>query len=334
MYWYYKYPFLLVCLLIVFGIGYFIYTRLPEGVTDSIEQAEIFQGEIEKQAGDGKEQDVSSSKKTVADGAKEKNKQPRDRKNSEATSLMEKQLNAASEQLQSGKLLAARTLARKVVEHHDTIRFGRHWTEAARIISEVNTRLINSDIPCPEKVRYEIASGDNLVNIARRFDTTVSALQRGNPALDVNDPTIYPGTTLLVYHGEWWIEVLKNRFVLLLMDGEHLFKLYPIAIGRQGRTPEGEFVIKNRQFHPDWTPPGRHIPYGDPENVLGTHWLGLRPVADTDKALSGYGIHGTWEPESIGTAASLGCVRMRNESINELYDIVRLGTKVVIRGEE
>lgn len=334
MYWYYKYPFLLVCLLIVFGIGYFVYTRLPEDMTDSIERADIFHGETEQKSGDPRVGEASPPTETAPESTEQANKHARNQHNQQATSLMEKQLNAASEQLQSGKLLAARALARKVVEHDDTIRFDRHWNEAARIISGVNTRLINSDIPCPEKVRYEIAPGDNLVNIAHRFDTTVGALQRGNPALDVNDPTIYPGTTLLVYHGEWWIEVLKNRFVLLLMDGEHLFKQYPVAIGRQGRTPEGEFVIKNRQFHPDWTPPGRHIPYGDPENVLGTHWLGLRPVADTDKALSGYGIHGTWEPESIGTAASMGCVRMRNESINELYDIVRLGTKVVIRGED
>ncbi|MFO7820533.1 MAG: L,D-transpeptidase family protein [Lentisphaeria bacterium] len=291
---------------------------MPEGATEGL---------------DG-ETDLSTEEdKTVREDGKAVS-QKGDAQDPSQVGLVEKQMTAAKEQLRAGRLLAARELARKVIERKDIARFSSTWNRATRVISEVNTKLLNSNIPCPEKIRYEINPGDNLVNIARKYRTTVAALQRGNPELDKNDPTIYPGTTLLIYRGDWRIKIVKNEFVLLLMDGGKLFKKYSVAIGRQGRTPEGKFVIKNRQFHPDWTSPGRHIPYGDPDNVLGTHWLGLRPIGDTDQTLSGYGIHGTWEPDSIGTKASLGCIRMRNQDVNELYDIVRIGTEVTIRDEE
>ena len=58
------------------------------------------------------------------------------------------------------------------------------------------------------------------------------------------------------------------------------------------------------------------------ENILGTHWLALTPVGDTDPATIGYGIHGTWDDDSIGTAASSGCIRMHNDEVNELYDAI------------
>jgi lipoprotein-anchoring transpeptidase ErfK/SrfK len=63
--------------------------------------------------------------------------------------------------------------------------------------------------------------------------------------------------------------------------------------------------------------------------------MAIRPTGTTDPTLRGFGIHGTWDPDSIGTAASLGCVRMRNEEVEELYDFIPLprngqGTKVTI----
>ena len=60
-----------------------------------------------------------------------------------------------------------------------------------------------------------------------------------------------------------------------------------------------------------------------PENLLGTHWLALN--------VRGYGIHGTWEPDTIGHQLSAGCVRMLNENVEELFTLVTLGTPVEIR---
>ena len=114
-------------------------------------------------------------------------------------------------------------------------------------------------------------------------------------------------------------------------DKSNVIKVYyKIGVGRQDRTPVGKFVIDLKEFEPDWWRPGKLVPFGEPENVLGTRWLGLTPIEGTSTGLRGYGIHGTWEPETVGTAASQGCVRMVNPEVEELYNIVPIGTKVVI----
>ena len=70
------------------------------------------------------------------------------------------------------------------------------------------------------------------------------------------------------------------------------------------------------------------IPPGDPRNELGTRWIGFEPTNGS------YGIHGTIAPESIGKAVGNGCVRMLNEDVEELYDLVVAETPVeVIPGE-
>ncbi len=230
-------------------------------------------------------------------------------------------LNGAEAQLERDNPLGARQLARRVLHSGGVERFDSTWWRAAEIVSQVNTLLISSDLPAPEKIRYEVQSGDALERIARRFGTTVESIQRMNN-ISPERSRIYPGMILHVYSGDWSILVSKEHFALVLYDGDQLFKVYRVGIGRQDRTPVGRFVIQNKLREPVWTPPGRHIPFGDPDNVLGTRWLGLMPIGDTDPTLTAYGIHGTWEPDTIGTAASQGCVRMLNSEVEELYAVL------------
>ncbi|HRR06885.1 MAG TPA: L,D-transpeptidase, partial [Victivallales bacterium] len=100
--------------------------------------------------------------------------------------------------------------------------------------------------------------------------------------------------------------------------------------GKQGRTPSGEFIITAKQKDPVWYIEGKAIPFGASENILGTRWLALTPAGTTDKNLKGYGIHGTWEPNSVGSATSNGCIRMKNEDVEELFSIIPLKTTVII----
>lgn len=324
MYWYYKIPLCGLALLAAFGLVYLLWTRLPVDVRQSMPWHGETPGEekVEPAPGTGGDAEPApgpSAPRTVVPPAGLKRE-------------LEQRLAAATEQLGKGKLLAARELARKVVEDKAVARFGVLWRRAVDVVSEANTVLINSDAPAPEKVAYVIQSGDNLVGIAKRFDTTVAALQRGNN-LESTSAVIYPGAVLYIYQGRWSITVNKEHFALVLLDGESIFKVYRVGIGRQDRTPVGIFQVNNKLPEPAWHPPGRAIPYGHPDNVLGTRWLGIAPIEGTDPSLRSYGIHGTWEPETVGTAASEGCVRMLNEEVNELFDIVPVGTRVTIANE-
>jgi lipoprotein-anchoring transpeptidase ErfK/SrfK len=92
----------------------------------------------------------------------------------------------------------------------------------------------------------------------------------------------------------------------------------------------GTFVITDKIEQPPWwRPDGKMIPFGDKENVLGTRWMSLQATGTT-AAVRGYGLHGTWEPETIGKQASAGCVRLKNNEVEELFLMIPTGTSVAI----
>ncbi|HEA47476.1 MAG TPA: L,D-transpeptidase [bacterium] len=112
---------------------------------------------------------------------------------------------------------------------------------------------------------------------------------------------------------------------LYLYRGEKLIKEYRITVGHiDTPTPIGNFKVINKTINPTWYPTdgSKPIPPG-PNNKLGTRWIGI------DKPH--YGIHGTIKPREIGKATSDGCVRIKNEDIEELYPLVPLKTLVEIR---
>lgn len=102
-----------------------------------------------------------------------------------------------------------------------------------------------------------------------------------------------------------------------------LLKKYPVAVGKLSTpTPLGTYSIVQKEINPLWYPPSRSlvVPSG-PENPLGYRWIGFAPL---------YGIHGTNMPEQIGAAASNGCVRMYEQDVEELFEMVTTGVIVKI----
>jgi len=111
---------------------------------------------------------------------------------------------------------------------------------------------------------------------------------------------------------------------LMLIDGDRVVKAYDVAVGRPSTpTPEGEFRIINHIQNPTYYGTGVVVGPGN-GNPLGTRWMGL--------SANGYGIHGTNVPSSIGKAVSHGCIRMRQQDLEELFDLVKVGTTVELRG--
>ncbi|NLL43944.1 MAG: L,D-transpeptidase [Firmicutes bacterium] len=111
-------------------------------------------------------------------------------------------------------------------------------------------------------------------------------------------------------------------FTLYLYDEGVPIREFPVSIGTElNPSVLGETTIVNKVEDPTYYPAqgGNPIPPG-PENPVGTRWLGL--------GFSGYGIHGTNNPGSIGSPASSGCIRMFNEDVEELADLVQVGTPV------
>ncbi|MCC5909318.1 MAG: murein L,D-transpeptidase [Clostridiaceae bacterium] len=131
---------------------------------------------------------------------------------------------------------------------------------------------------------------------------------------------------------EQWITINKTKRILTLYKGNEVIKKYPIAQGKDPwRTPEGKFTIVVKWIDPAWGGAGRAAPVagGAPNNPLGPRWLGLSHGGGGQ-----YGIHGNAAPRSIGTDVSLGCIRMINSDVRELYSLVQLKTPVWIGTHE
>ncbi|WP_407648395.1 L,D-transpeptidase [Gottfriedia endophytica] len=126
--------------------------------------------------------------------------------------------------------------------------------------------------------------------------------------------------------GDPFIIINKSINKLAFINEGKIQKVYSVATGKTPKlTPEGlfnvVFKVKNPYFRK------KKIPGGDPRNPLGSRWIGF-DAENTDGTI--YGIHGNNDPTSIGKYISNGCVRMRNEEVNELYEKVPIGTKVFI----
>ena len=126
------------------------------------------------------------------------------------------------------------------------------------------------------------------------------------------------------------IRTKERRLHLVLDDGKAIS--FPVGVGRAGKQWQGRAEIDGAYVEPGWAPTPEIkrdspdlpdlIPGGAPNNPMGARAL----------TLSGgeYAIHGTNRPESIGTYASYGCIRMFNEDIIDLFEHVKVGTEVVV----
>ena len=106
----------------------------------------------------------------------------------------------------------------------------------------------------------------------------------------------------------------------------------PVGLGKDDSTPVGAWKVLNKLKNPTYFSPRGEgiIAAGDPANPLGEYWLGLEgaDAGTSDKA--SYGIHGTIEPDSIGKSESMGCIRLRDEDIKLVYEMLVEKESVVV----
>ncbi len=196
------------------------------------------------------------------------------------------------------------------------------WEKTVEMLGRANTKILFSDFPFPaKKINYHVKANDGLRKIATLHNTSTEAVQRSNN-MKLTNLNVRLGKTFNIYKGDWEIIISKSRRKLYLFDGKQIFKAYDIGIGKQNRTPTGVFKTGGKRKNPDWYSPKGKIPFGDKENVLGTRWIRLIPSGKISRRVSGLGIHGTWDPASIGKAESNGCLRLLNKDVEELFAII------------
>jgi hypothetical protein len=225
-------------------------------------------------------------------------------------------LKEAKEAMAEGDLLMARELYMQAKEDINDL---NKLEEIQKTIEELNFKIMFSDIIDDCSQMYVVKPNDVLSKIAKKFGTTVNLIKRIN---HLNSDIIKPGQKLKVVTCKFSISIDKSQNLLFLEKGDEIFKTYVVSTGKDNSTPVGSFKIVNKLVNPTWFKTGAVIPPDSPENILGTRWLGFN--------IRGYGIHGTNQPEHLGEQITMGCIRMKNEEVEELFDIVPLGTEVTI----
>jgi lipoprotein-anchoring transpeptidase ErfK/SrfK len=146
-----------------------------------------------------------------------------------------------------------------------------------------------------------------------------AALQASIPAAPTPKAPHFPKVTV-----HFLMVSIPDRKLALFENGK-VVRIYPVAVGKTSTpSPAGAFKIMNRVTNPTYYHKGQVITAGK-GNPVGTRWMGL--------SAKGYGIHGTNQPNSIGKAASTGCIRLSKRDLEELFEIVSVGDTVEIRAE-
>jgi lipoprotein-anchoring transpeptidase ErfK/SrfK len=215
-----------------------------------------------------------------------------------------------------GSLVEAGAIYQKLINEFTNSAEVMNWQ---RKLEDLNIKILFSSIVTPKCIVYTIKPGDSLVKIAGEFKTTPELIMKSN---NISSDKILAGRKIRVWKAPFNILVDKSQNILILKSDEDVIKTYIVSTGANNCTPVGTFKIINKLSNPTWFKAGAVVEPGSPENILGSRWLGLN--------LSGYGIHGTTEPKSLGKQATKGCVRMANPEVEELYAIVPEGTEVVI----
>ncbi len=231
-------------------------------------------------------------------------------------------------------MLAARKLYNKVVDQ------GLPAAENNRVVQQLqsladqtlfNAVHVEND---PLTSIIQVGPPGFLDPIARNYKLRYQLLAKIN---NTTPNRIQIGQSLKVIHGPFHALVRKSDFTMTVYidlpggAGEStvplLVRRFRVGLGQDNSTPTGLWKITNMQEFPPYTHPRTQKVIGkdDPEYPFGKlgYWIALQGVDGNAKNAQRYGIHSTNDPASIGKMASLGCVRMLDDDIKQVWDLLR-----------
>lgn len=239
-------------------------------------------------------------------------------------------LASAKKALQASDLIAARAQLSEALQYELPLNVKvQVRADLTQIAQETlfSNAIVDGD---PFTEAYVVKSGDTLGKIAKKYDVTSDLLASINGLRNKN--VIRVGQRLKAIKGPFRAVVTKDEYALDVYLKDTFVRRYPVGLGAENSTPSGTWKVENKLVNPQYYPPrgGDIIMADDPENPLGERWIGLEGIAGGAVQQERYGIHGTIEPESIGQNASLGCIRMHNQDVEEFYDLVVVNDSRVI----
>jgi len=255
-------------------------------------------------------------------------------------------LDTAKRATSENKLIEARTALLAALKN-DRVKAAER--EGIRTwISELNETIIFSPTVVagdPFTENYKVASGDVLERIAKNKGLAVTKELLARVNRMPNPDRLKIGQNLKLVKGPFHAVVHKSDFRVDIYGGTPVapgttgspradgaeegwtyIRSFACGLGESSGTPLGTFVVKrnSKLINPHWVNPktGEKFSATDPKNPIGEHWLGIAGVDEAAKTKTGFGLHGTIDPDSIGKERSMGCVRMRAEDIAVVWELL------------
>ncbi|MEI7657255.1 MAG: L,D-transpeptidase family protein [Phycisphaerae bacterium] len=254
-----------------------------------------------------------------------------------STQVVRAMIESGDRAMAAGRLVEARTSYARAFMHSEV-------SKSDLEVLRQKLTTINEDLVFSAKVTpgdplvesYTVVAGDALDKIRRKRDLTTEwmLIQRVNRM--ANAHALKVGQKLKLVRGPFHAVVHKADYRLDLFAGSPdepdnwlYIRSFKVGLGDNNGTPLGTFQIRNKMQNPDWRNPrtGERFGKDDPKNPIGEYWLGWQGLGDS-APITGYGIHGTVDPGSIGQSKSMGCVRLLDEDIKLIYEL--LSTKISV----
>ncbi len=186
---------------------------------------------------------------------------------------------------------------------------------------------------------YVVKKGDSFARITNREKLAIDwrFIQRINQI--ASEKALRADMRLKLAHGPFDGEVIKAdyRFNIYTGTGSERIMVasFPCGVGTNDSTPVGTFKVRagSKLIDPEWSNPrtGEKFKSNDPKNPIGERWIGLQGTTPETAKFTGYGIHGTVEPQSIGKQMSMGCVRLGDAEVQVVYELISESSTIVIR---
>jgi len=180
---------------------------------------------------------------------------------------------------------------------------------------------------------YKVKPGDQLRIIGAEFNVPYEILMEIN---NIKDPrTLQAGETIKVINGPFHCLIHRSTYTMDLYLQDSYVRSFPVGLGQSDmETPLGRWVVKpsGKLISPTWTDPATGTTFHpeDPNYPLGSRWIGLEGIEGPAKNRTGFAIHGTKNPQEIGTSGSRGCIRLYNKDAITIYNLLMPGLSQVI----
>lgn len=267
------------------------------------------------------------------------------RETRELLGAAKEQYETGMQRLESGDIAVGRALLSELLFREGAL--PRHEAQAVRErLAFLNENTVYSKKRNAEQIAkdpivalHTVQSGEYLSTIGNTYRIPYQLIERIN---GIDARRLQAGQGVQVIKGPVHAQIDKSdyRMDLYVEDADGLriyLKSYTVGLGEFDSTPIGKWLVKPgskvgpANGGPSWVNPrtGERYDRNDPNIPIGEYWMALEGIDDNTRDKKGYGIHATNDQESIGRQESMGCIRMRDEDVDQVFYTLFEGASIV-----